>query len=93
MASLPTGTVTFLFADIEGSTRLVQTAGGAYASVIADVRRLRRAEVAATGGTEVDATCDELSAAGRTGEGKRTSSVRISTMSSTLSGVATTLGR
>jgi DNA-binding NarL/FixJ family response regulator/class 3 adenylate cyclase len=62
MESLPTGTVTFLFADVEGSTRLVQTAGGGYAGVIADVRRLLRAEIAATGGTEVDATGDELSA-------------------------------
>jgi len=62
MESLPTGTVTFLFADVEGSTRLVQTAGGAYATVIADVRRLLRAEISATGGTEVDATGDELSA-------------------------------
>ena len=62
MESLPTGTVTFLFADVEGSTRLVQTAGGAYASVIADVRRLLRTEITATGGSEVDATGDEISA-------------------------------
>jgi class 3 adenylate cyclase len=62
MESFPTGTVTFLFADVEGSTRLVQTAGGAYASVIADVRRLLRAEISACGGIEVDATGDELSA-------------------------------
>src|SRR5687767_12430390 len=62
MESLPTGTVTFLFADVEGSTRLVQTAGGAYAGVIADVRKLLRAEITATGGAEVDATGDELSA-------------------------------
>ena len=62
MSSLPTGTVTFLFTDVEGSTRLVQTAGGAYATVIADVRRLLRAEIASAGGAEVDATGDELSA-------------------------------
>ncbi len=62
MAELPTGTVTFLFADIEGSTRIVQTAGGAYAAVIADVRRLLRREIAETGGTEMDATGDEISA-------------------------------
>jgi class 3 adenylate cyclase len=62
VSSLPTGTVTFLFSDVEGSTRLVQTAGGAYATVIADVRRLLRAEIEATGGCEVDATGDELSA-------------------------------
>ena len=62
MNALPTGTVTFLFADVEGSTQLVRTAGGAYASVIADVRRLLRSEIADCGGLEVDATGDEISA-------------------------------
>src|SRR6188474_521529 len=62
MASLPTGTVTFLFSDVEGSTELVRTAGGAYAGLIADVRRLLRDEIAANGGAEVDATGDEISA-------------------------------
>src|SRR4029079_15311577 len=63
MSSLPTGTVTFLFADVEGSTQLVRTAGGAYAGLIADVRRLLRSGIAAHGGAEVDATGDEISAA------------------------------
>ena len=62
MASLPTGTVTFLFSDVEGSTELVRTAGGAYAGLLADVRRLLRDEIAANGGAEVDATGDEVSA-------------------------------
>ena len=62
MTSLPTGTVTFLFSDIEGSTKLVQSAGSAYSGVIADVRRLLRGEITANGGSEVDATGDELSA-------------------------------
>jgi len=62
MNALPTGTVTFLFSDVEGSTQLVRTAGGAYAEVIADVRRLLRAEISAHGGAEVDATGDEISA-------------------------------
>ena len=53
MASLPTGTVTFLFSDVEGSTELVRTAGGAYAGLLADVRRLLREEIAANGGAEV----------------------------------------
>ena len=52
MASLPTGTVTFLFSDVEGSTELVRTAGGAYAGLLADVRRLLREEIAANGGAE-----------------------------------------
>ena len=46
MNALPTGTVTFLFSDVEGSTQLVRTAGGAYAGLIADVRRLLRSEIA-----------------------------------------------
>jgi DNA-binding NarL/FixJ family response regulator/class 3 adenylate cyclase len=62
MNALPTGTVTFLFSDVEGSTQIVRTAGGAYADVIADVRRLLRKEIAANGGAEVDATGDEVSA-------------------------------
>ena len=62
MSSLPTGTVTFLFSDVEGSTQLVQTAGPHYSRLLADVRRLLRAEIAAHGGIEVDATGDELSA-------------------------------
>src|SRR5262245_10283008 len=62
MASFPTGTVTFLFADVEGSTQLVQRLGATYPGLIADVRRLLREEIAANGGTEMDATGDELSA-------------------------------
>jgi DNA-binding NarL/FixJ family response regulator/class 3 adenylate cyclase len=62
MGELPTGTVTFLFADVEGSTRLVQSVGPAYSGLIADVRRLLRDEIAAEAGAEVDATGDELSA-------------------------------
>ena len=62
VSELPTGTVTFLFADVEGSTKLVQSVGSAYPQVIGDVRRLLREEIAACGGVEVDATGDELSA-------------------------------
>src|SRR5205823_690502 len=43
MTALPTGTVTFLFTDIEGSTRLLQQLGGAYAAVRDEPARLRRA--------------------------------------------------
>jgi len=62
MGELPTGTVTFLFADVEGSTKLVQSIGSAYSGLIADVRRLLREEIATESGAEVDATGDELSA-------------------------------
>ena len=60
MSQLPTGTVTFLFADVEGSTKLVQSVGSSYPSLIADVRRLLREEIVANRGAEVDATGDEL---------------------------------
>jgi DNA-binding NarL/FixJ family response regulator/class 3 adenylate cyclase len=62
MASFPTGTVTFLFADVERSTQLVQTLGPRYPGLIGDVRRMLREEIADNGGTEVDATGDEFSA-------------------------------
>jgi DNA-binding NarL/FixJ family response regulator/class 3 adenylate cyclase len=60
VSPLPTGTVTFLFADVEGSTALMRGAPNAYPSVIADVRRILREEIGARGGVEVDATGDEL---------------------------------
>jgi class 3 adenylate cyclase len=40
MPNLPTGTVTLLFSDIEGSTRLVQQLGERYADVLAECRHL-----------------------------------------------------
>jgi DNA-binding NarL/FixJ family response regulator/class 3 adenylate cyclase len=61
--SLPTGTVTFLIADVEGSTGLVTALGEGYASLIGEVRRILRREVAAQAGVEVDAIGDELLAA------------------------------
>jgi class 3 adenylate cyclase len=63
MVELPRGTVTLLFTDIEGSTRLVQQLGDAYGSVLEEHRRLLREAVAAHGGHEVDCRADELFAA------------------------------
>jgi predicted ATPase/class 3 adenylate cyclase len=40
MTAPPTGTVTLLFTDIEGSTRLLQRSGDAYAGLLAEHRRL-----------------------------------------------------
>jgi class 3 adenylate cyclase len=57
---LPTGTVTLLLADVEGSTSLVQQAGAAYATLLADARRILREATAQHGGVEVDAHGDEL---------------------------------
>lgn len=62
MSTLPTGTVTFLITDVESSTRLVRELGEAYAAMIADLRGILRAAVAAHDGVEVDATGDELMA-------------------------------
>jgi class 3 adenylate cyclase len=43
MRALPTGTVTFVFTDIEGSTRLLRELGAeAYAGALAEHRRLLR---------------------------------------------------
>ena len=59
MASqLPTGAVTLLFTDVEGSTRLLREIGDAYAEALADHRRVVRRAVAAHGGVEVDTQGD-----------------------------------
>jgi DNA-binding NarL/FixJ family response regulator/class 3 adenylate cyclase len=69
MASLPSGVVTFLCSDIEGSTRLVQQLGDAYGGVLADTRRVLRDATGAAGGLEIDATGDELFSAFERPEG------------------------
>jgi class 3 adenylate cyclase len=58
MSSLPTGTVTFLFTDIEGSTRLLQELGDRYGDVVRDHRRIVREHFGACGGSEVDTQGD-----------------------------------
>ncbi len=58
MADLPTETVTFLFTDIEGSTRFLQQLGDRYADVLAEYRRLLRVAVYTQGGKEVGARGD-----------------------------------
>jgi predicted ATPase len=55
---LPKGTVTFLFTDIEGSTRLLQELGDDYADVLAEHRRALREVFARHGGVEVDTQGD-----------------------------------
>jgi class 3 adenylate cyclase len=54
MSTLPTGTVTFLFSDIEGSTRLTRELGDGWGPVLADHRRLLRDAFSERGGGEVD---------------------------------------
>src|SRR3954451_996413 len=58
MPELPSGTVTFLFTDIEGSTRLLHELGDAYAHALAEHRRLLREAFTAHGGIEVDTQGD-----------------------------------
>ncbi len=70
MTELPSGTVTLLFTDVEGSTRLVQQLGDDYGSVLEELRRLLRKAVADARGHEVDCRADELFAAfERAGDG------------------------
>lgn len=59
MRRLPSGTVTFLFTDIEGSTSLLHELGaGDYAESLAQHRRLLREAFASHGGVEVDTQGD-----------------------------------
>src|SRR2546422_9958074 len=59
MNDLPSGTVTFLFTDIEGSTRLLDDLGAAkYSQALADHRRVLREALAANQGVEVDTQGD-----------------------------------
>jgi predicted ATPase len=58
-AQLPDGTVTFLFTDIEGSTRLIEVLGeDGYVEALREHRRLLRAAFATHGGVEVDTQGD-----------------------------------
>jgi predicted ATPase/class 3 adenylate cyclase len=52
MTELPTGTVTFLFSDIEGSTRLLHDLGDRYAAVLSDHASILRRAIAEGGGVE-----------------------------------------
>jgi class 3 adenylate cyclase len=63
---LPTGAVTFLLTDIEGSTALLRSLGSGYAALLRDVRRLIDESVTSASGHKVDAHGDEYFAAFRT---------------------------
>jgi predicted ATPase/class 3 adenylate cyclase len=60
MAELPTGTVTFLFTDIEGSTRLLQELGDGYAAIRAEQAGIIRGAIAQCGGVEVNTHGDSF---------------------------------
>jgi class 3 adenylate cyclase len=59
MPDLPTGTVTFVFSDLEGSTRLLKQLGDeGYAQMLATHRVILRETFAAHGGSEIDTQGD-----------------------------------
>ena len=57
---LPTGHITFLLTDLEGSTELLGRLDDRYAALLADVRRLVRAAVRSAGGREASARGDDV---------------------------------
>jgi len=63
LARLPRGEVTFLYADVEGSTSLLHRLADRYVDLIGDLRRLLREITARNGGMEVDSRADEFFAA------------------------------
>ncbi len=60
---LPTGTVTFLFTDIEGSTRLLQDLGDRYGAVRDEHAVILRRAIRDGGGVEVSTEGDSIFAA------------------------------
>ena len=73
---LPRGTVTFLFTDVEGSTRLLHELGPErYAGALAEHRRLLRDAFAAGGGVEIDTQGDAFFVAFPTADGAATAAL------------------
>lgn len=62
-SALPTGFVTLLMTDIEGSTTLLRQLGDRYGDLLDDVRGILRATVSRAGGREIDSRADEFFAA------------------------------
>jgi class 3 adenylate cyclase len=58
VSTLPGGTVTFLFSDIEGSTRLLEQLGDRYEDVHREHRRILREQLTGAGGQEIDTQGD-----------------------------------
>ena len=58
MPDLPTGTVTFLFTDIEGSTRLLKSLGARYAEALEEHQLILRAAFEEASGREIDTQGD-----------------------------------
>jgi class 3 adenylate cyclase/catechol 2,3-dioxygenase-like lactoylglutathione lyase family enzyme len=58
--TLPAGTITFLFSDVEGSTRLARQLGERYADALSEHLRVLRTAFAAEGAQEIDTQGDSL---------------------------------
>ena len=56
--TLPSGTVTFVFTDIEGSTELLKQLGSSYGDILASHRRIVRETFVAANGIEIDTQGD-----------------------------------
>ena len=77
-AELPSGTVTFLFTDVEGSTALLTQIGkDAYGELLAEHHRLIRAAVADDGGHEVDTQGEAFFAAFPSATGAVSAATRL----------------
>jgi predicted ATPase/class 3 adenylate cyclase len=77
-ADLPTGTVTFLFTDVEGSTKLLHELGAErYADALAEHRRVVREAYRAHEGVEVDTQGDAFFVAFRTAAGALAAAAEI----------------
>ncbi len=60
MADLPTGTLTLLFSDIEGSTRLLSRLGARYPEVLSAQREIMRTAIAKNDGQEMGTEGDSF---------------------------------
>jgi class 3 adenylate cyclase len=77
VGSLPRGRVTFLFTDIEGSTKLLRELGERYGALLRDVRALIRKAVRDAEGKEVDSRADEFFAVFREAKSALAAAVNV----------------
>ena len=74
---LPVQTVTLLFSDLEGSTRLLQSLGSGYAALLLELREMTRTAVASELGVEIDTAGDGFFAAFPTARGAVAAAARL----------------
>jgi predicted ATPase/class 3 adenylate cyclase len=75
-SDLPTGTVTFLFTDIEGSTRLLERLGDRYTDLLDEHCRIIRGAIVQAGGVELGTEGDSFFAAFPTAQGAVQAAIR-----------------